>query len=570
MMKKKIAMRVASPKHNVLGKSVLAMFLVLPLAAEAAAVTPGAGSILQQIKPAIPLAPSSDNTGLKIEQHGKGALPATAPFLVKHIRITGNTRFDMATLHALVMDAEGQSLTLPQLDAVAKRITDYYHAKGYPLARAIIPAQTIRDGVVEIEVIEARFGKIGLNNSSRVKDPLLQATLSPLHSGQAIEQTTLDHSLLLLSDIPGVATSATLKPGQAVGTSDLDIATAPTSFVTGNVLLDNYGNQYTGRTRASGAVSLVNPLHHGDVLSFSGMTTGSGMNYGRLSYETLLNGRGTRVGGAYSALHYILGNSLASLNGHGTAQVASLWAKHPFIRSRNLNLYGQIQYDNKKLKDHLDTSGIRTDRHLDLWTGSLSGDLRDAWLSGGVNTWNVALESGRVAFDDATAQLSDSVTANTQGSFTKWNANLARLQRLSDRNGLYLSFSGQWANANLDSAEKMVAGGPYTVRAYDMGVLSGDSGYLGTAELRHDLGSKWHGQWRATAFVDSEHITVNHTTWTAGANGATLSGAGVGLDWAGLQQWTAKAYIAAPIGSTPVVVASTNSFRGWVQISKGF
>ena len=549
---------------------VAALLLALPLAAQAAVTQPGAGSILQQIKPAIPPAPSSDNTGLKIEQHGKGALPATAPFLVKHIRITGNARFDTATLHALVMDVEGRSLTLPQLDAVAKRITDYYHAHGYPLARAVIPAQTIQGGEVEIEVVEARFGKIDLNNSSRVKDPLLQATLSPLQSGQAIEQAALDRSLLLLSDIPGVATSATLKPGQTVGTSDLDIATAPTSFVAGNVSLDNYGNQYTGRARASGSVSLVNPLHHGDVLSFSGMSTGSGMNYGRLSYETLLNGRGTRIGGAYSALHYILGSTLASLYGHGTAQVGSLWAKHPFIRSRNLNLYGQIEYDNKKLKDHLDASATRTDRHLDNWTATLSGDLRDAWLSGGVNTWNLALESGRVAFDDTAAQQSDSATANTQGSFTKWNANFARLQRLSDRNGLYLSFSGQWSSTNLDSAEKMVAGGPYTVRAYDMGVLSGDSGYLGTAELRHDLGSKWHGQWRATAFVDSEHITVNHTTWTTGANGATLSGAGVGLDWTGQHLWSAKAYIAAPIGSMPTLLTSRSSYRGWIQLSKGF
>jgi hemolysin activation/secretion protein len=547
---------------------IAALLLALPLAGMAA--TPDAGSILQQIKPSIPATPAPNETGLKIEQPAAATLPQTVPFMVTSIRITGNTLFDEATLQLLVMDAEGKKFTLDELGKLAARITDYYRAHGYPLTRAIIPAQTIKEGVVEIQVIEARYGKISLNNSSRVNDALLNATLSPLQGGKPIEQKELDASLLLLSEIPGLVTSATLLPGQMVSTSDLEIKTEPTQAVSGNVSLDNDGNKVTGRARAGGSLNFINPLHHGDVLSTSGMSSGSGMNYGRVSYETLLDGTGTRMGGAYSALHYKLGDTLATLNGHGTAQVGSLWLKHPFMRSREGNLYGQVQYDSKRLRDRIDTSGTRTDRHLDNWTASLSGDARDTFLSGGINTFNLGLISGRVSFDDAAAQLADNSTAKTQGSFSKWTANLARLQRLSSGDGLYVSFSGQWANTNLDSAEKMVAGGPYTVRAYDMGVISGDSGYLGTAEFRHDLGSIWQGQWQIIAFVDSEHVKVNRRTWTAGTNDVTLSGAGAGLDWMGQNQWAAKAYVAAPIGSKPVLLVSTNSVRGWVQVSKGF
>lgn len=545
-----------------------ALLLALPLAA--VAVTPDAGSILQQIRPSMPAAPTPNETGLKIEQPGGATLPSSAPFAVKSIRITGNTLFDEATLHSLVADAEGKEFTLSELGKLAARITDYYHSHGYPLARAIIPAQTIQDGIVTIEVIEARYGRIRLDNQSRVNDSLLQATLSPLQSGQPIEQKSLDRSLLLLSDIPGATTSATLLPGAAVGTSDLNIQTAATPLMTGNVSLDNDGNRYTGRARAGGTVNLVDPLHHGDLLSASGLSSGSGMNYGRVSYDSLLDGSGTRLGGAYSALHYILGDTLAPLNGHGTAQVSSLWAKHPFIRSQNVNLYGQVQYDNKVLRDHIDTSSTFTDRTLSNWTASLSGDMRDAMLSGGINIWNLGLTSGRVGYDNAAAQANDSITARTQGNFSKWNANLARLQSLSQSNGLYLSFAGQWASSNLDAAEKMVAGGPYTVRAYDMGAISGDNGYLGTVELRHDLGSFWRGQWQTVAFVDSEHVTVNRNTWTAGVNDATLSGAGLGVSWAGPDQLSAQVYVATPFGSRPVLIASTSSVKGWAQVSKGF
>ena len=72
------------------------------------------------------------------------------------------------------------------------------------------------------------------------------------------------------------------------------------------------------------------------------------------------------------------------------------------------------------------------------------------------------------------------------------------------------------------------------------------------------------------AFVDSEHVTVNKTVRVAGVNSARLSGAGVGLNWAGPNQWSARAYIATPVGSIPVLVADTASTRAWVEIGKGF
>ena len=547
-----------------------ALLVFFPLVAEAA--VPGAGQILQEIQPVKPPVPSSGGTGLTIQRSDGSTLPPSAPFEVKTIRITGNTLFDTPTLHALVADAVGKSLTLAQLNELAARITDYYQRNGYPLARAIIPAQVIREGMVTIEVVEARYGKVSLENSSRVNDPLLQDTLAAdVQGGAPIAQTPLDHALLLLSDIPGVAVSATLKPGDAVGTSDLVVTTTPSGpFVTGNVMLDNYGNSYTGRPRLGLTVNLNNPLHHGDVLSLSGLSSGSGMNYGRIGYETLVNGRGTRAGGSYSALHYILGSPLAALNAHGTAEVASVWVRHPLLRSREFSLYGQLQYDWMQLQDRIDATAIRTDRTLNNWTAGVSGDARDTLLAGAVNTWNVSFTTGRVGFDDPAAQLADAATANTQGTFSKWNANLARLQGLSAKSNLYISLAGQWADGNLDASKKMIAGGPYTVRAYDIGAVSGDSGYLGTAELRYDLGAALSGKWQAMAFVDSAHVTVNQNAWVAGTNSATLSGAGVGLNWAGPYQWSARAYIATPIGGTPALIGSTSSSRIWAEISKAF
>jgi hemolysin activation/secretion protein len=72
------------------------------------------------------------------------------------------------------------------------------------------------------------------------------------------------------------------------------------------------------------------------------------------------------------------------------------------------------------------------------------------------------------------------------------------------------------------------------------------------------------------AFIDSAQGTVNKTTWAAGTNGASLSGAGLGLNWWGQNHWSARLYVATPIGSVPALVASTASARAWLEIGKGF
>jgi hemolysin activation/secretion protein len=553
--------------------ALLAAFPVLALGQ----VTPGAGSMLQQVKPVRPssAAPASAPASLTINPRNDAAMSSSESFPVKTLLIQGNTLFDAETLHALVAQAEGKTMPLNQLEAEVGRIAAYYNSQGYPLVRAVVPAQTVRDGIVRVQVIEGRYGNVSLNNSSKVKDELLQPMLAPLEPGKVIGQAELDHALLLLSDVPGVKVNGVLKPGQALGATDLVVETVQSGpAVSGNVVLDNSGNRYTGQARIAGTVFVVNPLQHGDVLSVSALSSGDKMNYGRLAYDVLVDGRGTHLGGALSALHYTLGEPLEALKANGSAQVASLWAKHPLVRSRDLNLYGKVQLDRLQLRDRIgiDVSASRTDRHLDNVTASLEGDLRDNFLSGAFTSWNLGATTGRVGFDDDNAQLIDAQSARTSGRYAKWNANLARLQGLSMKDSLYLGVAGQWSDSNLDASQKISVGGPYVVRAYEVSAVSGDNGYTATVELRHDLEASGDNRWQAIAFIDSAHVQINQNVWAGvtGANSVTLSGAGLGLNWAGAQQWSGKLHIATPIGARPALLSGSASTRATVEIGRGF
>ena len=548
----------------------LGLILGLSQAAYAAAVTPGAGTILHQVAPPQAPKPSKSTTGLRLAQPAGAPSASKIKIAVKRIEISGNSLFATSELHGLVASAEGKTVTLGDLERLSARITDYYHAHGYALTRAYIPAQTIKHGVVRFEVLEAHYGKVNLNNRSGVREGLLSATLASLQSGQVVADRQLDRALLLLSDIPGVSPGATFSPGAQVGTSDLNVDANAAQRVTGQISADNFGNQYTGRARVGAGVQVADPLHLGDALSLNLMTAGRGLDYGRAGYDVVVNGTGTQVGAAYSQLHYILGAGLSSLRGYGTASVASAWVRQPFIRSLGLNLYGRLQFNHQRLRDHLDASGLRTDRHLNDWAAMLTGDARDRLLStAAVTSWSVGWTSGRVAFDDAAAAVSDAATAKTAGQFSKWTGQLVRLQGLGAGNTLNLSLSGQWTRDNLDSAQKLVVGGPYSVRAYDMGVLSADIGALIRAELHH----RYNAHWQALAFYDHESVRVNAKPWsTTSSNHASLNGMGIGVNWSGPYRLQVNAYAAWRVGSVPAQLAGTriDPVRGWLQMAKAF
>lgn len=531
---------------------------------------PTSGQLLQQAQPPQQPLPKRE-PGIQIQSPVAAHVADNTPFEVKQIVVSGNTAFDTGTLHALVADGEGHTQTLATLTVLAQRITDYYRAHGYPLSRAVVPAQDLSNGVVQFKVIEARYDQVQVVNHSRVQTSLLNATLSPLQSGQPVTQQALDRQLLLLNDLPGVQSHAALGPGSAPGTSDLSVDTQALPPVTGNLALDDGGDRYTGRIRLGGNVAVNNLAGLGDQLSVGLLASDEHMHYGHLAYDFALNGAGTRFGLAYSALSYQLGDGLSDLHARGHATAASAWLSQAIVRSPNTNLSARLEVDNRHLADDIGSTDVHDDRHTWDWTASGTLDHRDGWGGGAVTQAQLSLTRGQTGFDNPAAQASDAVTAHTQGHGLHWDGNVSRLQTITATTRLYVALSGQYSHRNLDSSEQFLLGGMQSVRGYEVSTLAGASGYLATVELRHDL-SLPGGAWQGSVFADQGGLWINPQRWagSTGSNHAALSSVGVGLAWAGSDQWIAQLQVGQPVGSTPELAGRRPSTRAWVQLSKGF
>ena len=79
---------------------------------------------------------------------------------VQKIQVVGSTILSADEINALIKPFEGRSATLEQLKQIADKITEIYLNRGYITSRAVLPAQTITAGVIEIQVLEGKLGPI--------------------------------------------------------------------------------------------------------------------------------------------------------------------------------------------------------------------------------------------------------------------------------------------------------------------------------------------------------------------------------------------------------------------------
>ena len=531
---------------------------------------PGAGRPVQQLPQAS--VPQKAPPEIRIESGAAPAKPGASEskILVNTLRITGSKAYSEADLLALTGFVPGSNLTLTELRNMAAKITAHYSKQGYFAARAFLPAQQIKDNIVTLAISEGQYGQVILRNESRLSDTQANRLLDGLNPGDPITNDPLESRLLLLSDTPGIEVKSTLVPGTADGTSDLLVNITPGRLLTGSVDADNAGNRYTGEYRLGATVNLNNPLGLGDIASLRVITSGSGLKYGRASYQVPF-GRAT-IGAAFSQLDYVLGREFAPLGANGVATVASAYGNYTLIRSRDTNLYTGLNYDHKKFQDRVTLFSSVIDREINVLTGNLNGNHRDSLGGGGISTFSLSLSAGTLTIKTPAALAADAVSARAQGSYSKLAFTASRLQQVTGGLSLYAGISGQGASKNLDPSEKMTLGGMDGVRAYPQGEGFGDQGYLINLEARLLLpkAEQLPGSVHLIGFVDGGSVTINKNPWVAGLNTTNLAAYGVGATWTEPRNFMVRTYYARKLGNVAAITAPDRSGRFWIQAVKYF
>ncbi|MEY2751489.1 MAG: hypothetical protein RLZZ550_1460 [Verrucomicrobiota bacterium] len=525
---------------------------------------PDAGQVLNTLRPPKPVAPSAQRLELSLGGDTPAAAKQGPKVVVSGIVFEGNTVFTAYTLGLIVAPQVGKQHDLDGLRGMARLVGEHYRRNGYPFARAIIPVQELKDGVLRIRILEGAYGDVTATGEAKVAAGS-QPFLSPLRRGELLESDLLERTLLILDDVPGIAVRPVVSPGKTVGVGDLAVVTTLEKEQGGELGVDNEGSRYTGEFRFKAAWYRNSALAFGDRLSANLMATNANLWLGAVDYDSALGSSGLRGQLGWALNTYELGKEFASLQASGLARVWSARLSYPLIRSRQTNLQGSIGLLHKSLHDDFDATAVSEDKFSQSFPISLRFDHRDGFGGGGISygqvTWthgNMHLDAGLTAIDD--------VTARKRGGFDKFNLDLARVQNLPAGFSLYGRYSLQLADRNLDSSERFGLGGAQGVRAYPLGEGMGDEGWLGQVELRYAMEN-----YTPYAFYDVAQADINNRPWDAASNQSRrIAGAGFGMRTT-YQQWSGDLAIAWPTsGGTPQSDSREVSARLWFSLSRSF
>ncbi|MDY3199905.1 MAG: ShlB/FhaC/HecB family hemolysin secretion/activation protein [Arcobacter sp.] len=491
--------------------------------------TPNIGDVNRQIQAPKDLpkkvTPLVDIDGVKKYKEPMSDDKSGKTIFVKDFKIENAIHISETELKNLISSFINKDLTFSQLQEVASIITKEYRKQGYFVARAYLPIQNIQenDNVIIISIIEGNYGEFKLKNTSLVKDSVVQNMLDEAKKDNVIATSTLERSMLLINDTPGVMVSkAELMPGAEVGSSDFDIETTPQNRVDGYVVADNYGSKYTGRNRVQALVNVNSPFNIGDKLTVSGLVSnGADLKNGKIAYSAPLASNGLRGEMSYSRTDYSLTKDYKYLNADGDSEIFDLGVSYPVIRTQSENLNLSLKFANKDMNDYQD-SDKTADKNIKSFVASVAY-LKDYSLLGLASRFdsNFNLTTGRLNSDNSNVDT---------GRYNKIDFYVSNLLYLNQTFSLNTNLTAQkvLGNKNLDGSEDLSLGGAYGVKLYPDSEQSAENGYIFNTELFAQLPNINQYAHKVGLFYDVGNVYMEDSSQDANFDRATLQDVGIG------------------------------------------
>ena len=235
-----------------------------------------------------------------------------------------------------------RGLTLGEIEMVADQLTNFYRERGFILAKAYIPQQDVRDGIVNITMLLGMLGEVRTQQNKLYSDKSLAAAFKPIME-KPVTHRQIEEQLYLINDFPGVSVQGYFEPGLQVGDTRLNLVVSDERRFAGAVRLDNHGSDVTGEYRLYGEALWRNPLGFADELLVGALQSAEPDNstFGRIRYQTNFFSPRLKLLLGASRNEFVLGpgtsDSVEPLDLSGETKQLDVAATYIFKRSRKNN-----------------------------------------------------------------------------------------------------------------------------------------------------------------------------------------------------------------------------------------
>lgn len=467
-------------------------------------------------------------------------------------------------LSAALGEQPADGYTVNQLQEIANRVAETYRTHGLILAQAVIPAQEVLGGVVNVMVLEGSLSEVRFEGQKMYSQATLARPFRQL-LGRPVHKDDMESALLYLTDYPGLSAFGVFQAGERIGTTDLIVKTQHEERYALDSSVDNQGSQFSGEYRANVGLTLNNLLGQADRLKLYGLyafdpsDSDSKGVYGGIDYRLPVRGPLNEWQLGYSHNLFEVGQLLRELGIKGTTDIAQISYSRMLSKTRLGGASAEVALARKDAE--FEQQGAIT-AHDVLSVGSLGFHWdRIGLRTRGITQLSLTYSHG---FEDLLGSLTnydaqEGVRASrldAGGQFDKLTGQIQRFQRLTQNNALLVRLTGQYSDDILVSLEQFSIGGPDTVRAYPTAEFLADTGGFASLEWivnapgfasRPAFGGRTWGQiLQVSLFVD--YATGRLTEALPGeADSIDLSGWGAALQLNVPNRYFARVDVATPL-----------------------
>ncbi len=503
---------------------------------------------------------------------------ASQQFVVRSVRIEGNSLLPESELAERVASLVGSERTAADLRQAAAAVQDAYRQAGYAGVVAFIPEQPVASGEIVIRVVEGKLAQVRITGNQGHDEANIRQSLPSLREGETPRVRAIDRDIQLANENPVKELRVALTAGARPGDVDASIEVAEESPLRVLIGFDNTGDPATGDYRLSIGfqhANLWNLDHIGTFQYQTSPTDPSQVQIYSLGYRLPLYGHAATIDAfvAYSNVDNGTTTTVAGpLQFTGKGKIAGLRG------NRYLERIGEY--------DHRLTLGLD-------WRDLQNNCLLGAFGAAGCGTAGVSVAvlplslayTGQVQTPETAWGFAGSLAENVGGSSPEdFKAarpraekyySIARLSAFAgfvppDRFGLQGRVSGQYSPDALVPVEQFGLGGASSVRGYREREVTGDNGFYANLEglapdLRQFIGFD-KGILRPLVFFDWGRVS-NHYRWPcAGTNtSCSLSSIGVGFRFAYGKNFSGRLDVAHTLENGPQTSAGTN--RGDIALN---
>ncbi len=473
------------------------------------------------------------------------------------IRIVGNESVPLEELRPIVGELINRDYNPDEVEQVTEKIKEHYRSKGLVSAYVFVPEQKIENGVIEIRIVEGKFGSIEITGNNHFSDGVILRRVK-LDKQKTVDYQGLRKSLNRLNRHRDIAAKAVLKPGPKPGTTAVALHIKDKLPVHIGADVNNLGTRNTGRARFGQSVTLTNATGNMDELSGRFQIGKRALATGA-RYEIPVNAADTRVGVAFTHARVDVGGDFKELDLKGHATTYSAYVLQPFLDTKRFEAALKTGFDWKSVKNRvLDQLSGRDE--LRIWNLGLNFNESDKY---GKTFTDQSFHFGFSDFLGASHKTDKrTIRTGSGGQFFVYRAEVQRFFVLPAAMMLGLKFASQLTEDKLAPSEQFRMGGAYSLRGYEEGEYLADYGARLSTEIlvpTYFFPKDWKLPWAKEPLREQIKGVAFFDFGGAGLHGALpgeranrfLAGTGGGVRMQLYHQIFARVEWATSIGSSP-------------------